>query len=61
MLPPSLPPGARANRAWWANYHAHNHAYHGWLAVGCIFAAIWLCIWRGLRALPSDGLNEARQ
>ena len=33
----------------------------GWIAVGCIFAAIWLCIWRGLKALPADGLNEARQ
>ena len=33
----------------------------GWIAVGCVFAAIYLCIWRGLRALPTDGLNQSRQ
>ncbi len=29
-----LPPVSRARRDWWANYHAHTQAYHGWLAVG---------------------------
>ena len=34
----------------------------GWIAVGCVlFAAIYLLIWRGLRALPTDGLNQSRQ
>jgi hypothetical protein len=33
----------------------------GWIAVGCIYAAILLSVWRGLRALPTDGLNQSRQ
>jgi hypothetical protein len=34
LLGRPLPPSARTRRTWWANYHAHNHCYHGWLAVG---------------------------
>jgi hypothetical protein len=33
----------------------------GWLGVGLIFGAIALAAWRGLRALPTDGLNQDRQ
>jgi hypothetical protein len=33
----------------------------GWPAVGCVFVAIGLCAWRGLRALPTEGLNQQRQ
>ena len=33
----------------------------GWLSVICIFTAIWLTAWRGLRALPTEGLNEVKQ
>jgi hypothetical protein len=40
---------------------AASRVTDGWVAVGLIFAAIWLCVWRGLKALPADGLNEARQ
>jgi hypothetical protein len=33
----------------------------GWLGVGLIYLAIGLAAWRGLRALPPDGLTEDRQ
>jgi hypothetical protein len=33
----------------------------GWVSVGFIFAAIGLAAWRGLCALPADGLNQSRQ
>ena len=33
----------------------------GWLGVGLIYLAIGLAAWRGLRALPADGLNQDRQ
>ena len=36
-------------------------AIDGWPAVGCGFAAIALAAWRGLNAMPTDGLNQARQ
>ena len=36
-------------------------AIDGWPAVGCAFAAIALAAWRGLCAMPTDGLNQARQ
>jgi len=36
-------------------------AIDGWVGVGCGFAAIGLASWRGLRALPTDGLNQMRQ
>jgi hypothetical protein len=33
----------------------------GWPAVGCAFTAIALSAWRGLCALPTEGLNQQRQ
>ena len=33
----------------------------GWDAVACVFVAIGLAAWRGLRALPTEGLNQQRQ
>jgi hypothetical protein len=33
----------------------------GWLGVGLIYLAIGLAAWRGLRAMPADGLNQDRQ
>ena len=33
----------------------------GWIAVAAVFTAIGLTAWRGLRALPTDGLNQAKQ
>jgi bacteriorhodopsin len=33
----------------------------GWIAVACVFVAIGLAAWRGLRALPAEGLNQAKQ
>lgn len=33
----------------------------GWIGVGCIWLAIGLAAWRGLRALPVDGLNQRQQ
>ena len=33
----------------------------GWIGVVCIFVAIWLSAWRGLRALPTEGLNQRQQ
>jgi hypothetical protein len=33
----------------------------GWPAVGCAFAAIALSAWRGLAALPTEGLNQSQQ
>ena len=33
----------------------------GWLGVGLIYLAIGLAAWRGLKALPDDGLNQDRQ
>jgi hypothetical protein len=40
---------------------AASRVLDGWVGVGCVFAAIALAAWRGLRALPTDGLNEQRQ
>jgi len=40
---------------------AASRVLDGWVAVACVFTAIGLAAWRGLRALPTDGLNEARQ
>jgi hypothetical protein len=34
---------------------------NGWIAVGCAFVAIGLSAWRGLRLMPTDGLNQTRQ
>jgi hypothetical protein len=33
----------------------------GWLGVGLIYTAIGLAAWRGLRALPTEGLDQDRQ
>jgi hypothetical protein len=33
----------------------------GWLGVALIYAAIALSAWRGLKALPTDGLKQDRQ
>jgi len=33
----------------------------GWAGVALIYAAVALAAWRGLRTLPTDGLNENRQ
>jgi hypothetical protein len=33
----------------------------GWLGVGLIYLAIGLAAWRGLRAMPADGLDQDRQ
>jgi len=33
----------------------------GWAGVGLIYAAIMIAAWRGLSALPSDGLKDDRQ
>jgi hypothetical protein len=33
----------------------------GWTGVLCVFVAIGLAAWRGLRALPMDGLSQQKQ
>ena len=33
----------------------------GWFAVGFAYAAIAVAAWRGLRALPADGLRQSKQ
>ena len=33
----------------------------GWAGGGLAYAAVALAAWRGLRTLPTDGLNEQRQ
>jgi hypothetical protein len=33
----------------------------GWAGVGLIYAAIMIAAWRGLKALPADGLKDGRQ
>ena len=33
----------------------------GWASVGLIYGAIMIAAWRGLRALPTDGLRDGRQ
>ncbi len=40
---------------------AASRVLDGWIAVGCVFTAIALCAWRGVAALPADGLNQQRQ
>jgi hypothetical protein len=40
---------------------AASRLLDGWVAVACVYAAIILCAWRGLKALPADGLNQSRQ
>jgi hypothetical protein len=33
----------------------------GWAGVGCVYLAVGLAAWRGLRALPTEGLREQKQ
>ena len=33
----------------------------GWAGVGLVYAAVAIAAWRGLKALPSDGLDQSRQ
>ena len=33
----------------------------GWAGVGCVYVAIGLAAWRGLRALPNEGLSQQKQ
>ena len=33
----------------------------GWAGVACVYFAVGLSAWRGLRALPTDGLNQQKQ
>ena len=33
----------------------------GWIGVVSIFVAIGIAAWRGLRALPTEGLNQRQQ
>ena len=33
----------------------------GWIGVALIYAAIGIAAWRGLNALPTDGLKQDRQ
>jgi hypothetical protein len=40
---------------------AASRVLDGWTAVACVYVAIGLAAWRGLRALPTDGLNQTRQ
>ena len=40
---------------------AASRIVDGWAGVGLAFAAVILTAWRGLRALPMEGLTEAKQ
>jgi bacteriorhodopsin len=40
---------------------AASRVLDGWTAVACVYVAIGIAAWRGLRALPTDGLNQTRQ
>jgi bacteriorhodopsin len=40
---------------------AASRVLEGWLAFACVYTAILICAWRGLKALPTDGLNQTRQ
>ena len=33
----------------------------GWIGVGFAYAAVLVAAWRGLRAMPAEGVNQARQ
>jgi hypothetical protein len=33
----------------------------GWAGVGLAYAAVGITAWRGLRALPTDGLQDGKQ
>jgi hypothetical protein len=40
---------------------AASQVLHGWIGVICAYIAIGLTAWRGLRAVPADGLRDSRQ
>jgi hypothetical protein len=40
---------------------AASQVLHNWIGVVFAYAAIGLTAWRGLRALPNDGLRDSRQ
>jgi len=40
---------------------AASRVIDGWVGVACVFVAIGLATWRGLAALPTEGLNQTRQ
>jgi len=40
---------------------AASRVIDGWAGVACVFVAIGLAAWRGLRSLPTDGLTDAKQ
>jgi hypothetical protein len=40
---------------------AASRIVDGWAGVGLAFAAVIISAWRGLRALPMEGLTEAKQ
>ena len=40
---------------------AASRVLDGWVGVVCVFTAIGLAAWRGLAALPTEGLNQTRQ
>jgi bacteriorhodopsin len=40
---------------------AASRVLDGWVAVVCVYVAIGLAAWRGLCAMPADGLNQQRQ
>jgi hypothetical protein len=33
----------------------------GWIGFGFAYAAVLVAAWRGLRAMPAEGVNQARQ
>jgi hypothetical protein len=33
----------------------------GWAGVACVYVAIGLAAWRGLRSLPAEGLSQQKQ
>ena len=40
---------------------AASRIVDGWAGVGFAFASIMIAAWRGLRALPTEGLNQVQQ
>jgi hypothetical protein len=40
---------------------AASRVVDGWAGVGAVFVAVGLAAWRGLHALPTEGLDEGRQ
>lgn len=40
---------------------AASRVLDGWAGVACVYVAIALAAWRGLRALPAEGLSQQKQ